>query len=242
MNARGYVTLKGGPVRTTSCDRSKSCIELYSPVHCDSTGSYVVNKTKSERSLRTDGFYLYADNLGHSEIRVELVRVAQSAIVKTSNELDQEDEYGSGGFGDAGNQSVVSSILDSSRYARPKPIQWSITSARIFVPEEQPTLQNLSFCVNQIGGETKCTPMGRWEDHIKVTILLRPQKFYLAADWSAVVIAFLIAVSVGCCNDPVLMRAYLRRPKPVVLGLVCKLIIVPLVSSFNSAISPKIRT
>ncbi|TPP60459.1 Sodium-bile acid cotransporter [Fasciola gigantica] len=232
LNTRGHVTLKsGGLVRTGNCDRTKSCIELYSPVYCDPTG---LDRSISEHPIRTQGFYLYADNLGHSEIRVELVWVAQSTTStnKLAGEVDQEDDYESSEFGDASNQSAVSPTLDkTSRYGQSKPIQWSITGARIFVPEEQRQQQpNKSFCFNQTSDRNNCTLVGRWEDYIEVTILLRPQKFYLAADWSAAVIAFMIALSVGCCNDPVLMRAYLCRTKPVMLGLTCQLIVVPLAS------------
>ncbi|CAL8072539.1 unnamed protein product [Calicophoron daubneyi] len=121
-------------------------------------------------------------------------------------------------------------ILNKTAATTDHSMQLFITRAQIFVPETQllsDIKQGRSVDLSRME-DYNSTTKGIWEKNIHVIVLLRPQKFYLASDWAAAVIAFMIALSVGCCNDPILFRSQLQNRKPILAGLICQFIVLPI--------------
>ncbi|OON23997.1 hypothetical protein X801_00087 [Opisthorchis viverrini] len=195
------------------------CAEDFKPVapcraRDESNGDNVTTLRSRETSIQR--FYLFGDNLGHSDIKVYLVLTDS-----TSKPGDQKStEYG-----------TIEESGERQQNKETKPQYWvTIATAQIFVIKQN-FLEG-----EETPDEVYETPYynesmeGYWEKVLHVTVRLRPQKFYIASDWSAAVIAFLIALSVGCCNDPMLMHAQLKQPREIILGLCCQLLLVPTMS------------
>nr|CAH8864646.1 unnamed protein product [Trichobilharzia regenti] len=112
---------------------------------------------------------------------------------------------------------LVNNPLDSK--------QIEITEAGIFVPSS--SASDLQYDDNHNNNNAL---NGTWKAYLWLTILLRPQKFYLASDWSSAVIAFMLSLSVGCCDDPILVREQLHEPKSILCGILCQSLIIPLLA------------
>ncbi|CAH8587148.1 unnamed protein product [Dicrocoelium dendriticum] len=201
---------------SAKCEENRPCTEMYKPVECTR------ENVNSSVSKSTHGFYVYGDNLGYSEIKAALLWVGKP----------QKDPKGS--------ENTVEKVEAKSKMPS-IPLQMDdhvrllITDAHIFVTKKQLIADGKL----QTGTTTKDmyndSVDGHWERSIRVTIILRPQKFYMASDWSAAIIAFMFAISVGCCNDPVVCRAQLRQSKAILAAVGCQLIIVPMLTLGLSA-------
>ncbi|KAG5448833.1 P3 protein [Clonorchis sinensis] len=197
------------------------CAEDFKPVapcrvRDESMGDGDNVTTLRSRETSIQRFYLFGDNLGHSNIKVYLVLTDS-----TSKPGDEKStDYG-----------TIDESGERQQNKQTKPQYWvTIATAQIFVIKQN-FLEG-----EETADEVYETPYynesmeGHWEKVLHVTVRLRPQKFYIASDWSAAVIAFLIALSVGCCNDPVLMHAQLKQPREIILGLCCQLLLVPTIT------------
>ncbi|KAF8565098.1 hypothetical protein P879_09404, partial [Paragonimus westermani] len=212
-NRGNYVTSNEDLLKSVDCEKPHACVESYTKVECTSASQ---NDTNNKPVIQ--GFYIYADNLGRSEIKVFLIWVDKSQENSGLNAPSWIDT--SGQSGEQNSRIHVSTQMNE--YPR-----WLITDARIFVNKQQRLLDEDSKLQENSPQKYNKTNEGRWEHHMQVTVILRPQKFYLASDWSAVIIAFMISLSVGCCNDPVILCLHLKRPKPLLIGIFCQLFIIP---------------
>ncbi|KAF6780419.1 hypothetical protein AHF37_00142 [Paragonimus kellicotti] len=164
------------------------------------------------------GFYIYADNLGRSKVKASLIWVDKPqensglSAPGWMDVFDQAEEQ----------NSKIHVSTQINEYPR-----WLITDARIFVNKQRLLFDENSKLRRNLSRKYNKTIEGRWENQIQVTIILRPQKFYLASDWSAAIIAFMISLSVGCCNDPVMLRLHIKRPRELLAGIFCQLLTIP---------------
>ncbi|CAH8623452.1 unnamed protein product [Heterobilharzia americana] len=195
------------------------CITLYSEIKCNAP----------------NGFYMHAENLGHSQITATLIwmnstsRKHIDSLTKMTESFGIIDDH----HGATGTVTTTTTTVTMTSPAHMKQHQKQL--------QEQTQYQLANKGINDILDPTqiKITDAkfintlnnnlnGTWKSYLWLTVLLRPQKFYIASDWSSAVIAFMLALSVGCCDDPILVREQLYEPKPILTGLFCQLIIIPM--------------
>ncbi|KAF5397944.1 hypothetical protein PHET_09036 [Paragonimus heterotremus] len=212
-NRGNYVTSNENLLKSVDCDKPHACVESYTKVECMSANQ---NDTVNKPVIQ--GFYIYADNLGRSKVKASLIWVDKSqensglSVPGWTDVFDQAEEQ----------NSKIHVSTQMNEYPR-----WLITDAKIFVNKQRPSFDENRKLQGNLSQKYNKTTEGRWEHQIQVTIILRPQKFYLASDWSAAIIAFMISLSVGCCNDPVMLRLHVKRPKELLAGIFCQLLIIP---------------
>ncbi|CAH8609798.1 unnamed protein product [Schistosoma guineensis] len=225
------------------------CITLYLEIKCNAT----------------NGFYIHAENLGHSQITTSLIwlnstsRKHIESLTKLTDSLNIIDEHyhPQNHSTTATTTTTVTTTITSPESMRQHQIQLQeetlyqlnnnkgytvtiqdhtqikITEAKIYVPKQQVNYYNklieeLNSNNNSLIQDDKSH--GVWKNYLWLTVLLRPQKFYIVSDWSSAIIAFMLALSVGCCNDPIMIREQLHEPKAILTGLFCQLIIIPMMA------------
>ncbi|CAI2732585.1 unnamed protein product [Schistosoma spindalis] len=223
------------------------CITLYLEIKCNAT----------------NGFYIHAENLGHSQITTSLIwlnstsRKHIESLTKLTNSLNIIDEHYHQQNNTIETTTMTTTIISPESMKQHQiqlqeetlyqlhnkeytitiqdPTQIKITEAKIYVPKQQMNYYNklieeLNSNNNSLIKNDKIQSHGVWKNYLWLTVLLRPQKFYIASDWSSAIIAFMLALSVGCCDDPIMIREQLHEPKAILTGLFCQLIIIPMMA------------
>ncbi|KAK4468460.1 hypothetical protein MN116_007664 [Schistosoma mekongi] len=240
------------------------CITLYLEIKCNAT----------------NGFYIHAENLGHSQITASLIwiiwinstsRKHIESLTKLTDSVgiieEQSNSIGSSSSS-SGTSTTVSAttattttittgmaVITSPGSMRRHqkqlqeetlyqlsgnkgfidtldPSQIKITDAKIYIPQQiNNDMTSTDTNDSRINNHMDSTiDDNGWKNYLSLTVLLRPQRFYIASDWSSAVIAFMLALSVGCCDDPIMVREQLHESKAIVTGLFCQLILNPMIS------------
>ncbi|CAH8631261.1 unnamed protein product [Schistosoma rodhaini] len=264
------ITSSNGHVIALSLSkRIHSNIHLY---HCDNTtdsttynnhnNSLCITLYLEIKCNTTNGFYIHAENLGHSQITTSLIWINSTSrkhiesLTKLTDSLHIIDDYYHQQNRSTAATSTVTTTITSSESIKQHqiqlkeetlyqltnkgytitiqdPTQIKITEAKIYVPKEQVNYHDK--LTDELGNSNNDSLIqdeshGIWKNYLWLTVLLRPQKFYITSDWSSAVIAFMLALSVGCCNDPIMIREQLNEPKAILTGLFYQLIIIPMMA------------
>ncbi|CAH8547495.1 unnamed protein product [Schistosoma turkestanicum] len=237
------------------------CITLYLEIKCN----------------QTNGFYIHAENLGHSQIITTLIWINSTSrkyiekLTKSTDSLnnlndDHDDDDDGDVDGDearqyrsSGSSPLVTTNNDNSTTTTNTTItsfkqmiqhqkqlqeeilhqltnspinsivhdlkQVKITDAKIYVQQQQQQQMD-DYAQPPFDDHND----GVWRNYLWLTVLLRPQKFYMASDWSSAIITFMLALSTGCCNDPIMIKEELYELKAILIGLLSQLILIPMIA------------